>query len=168
MVDCFEYEERVMKNAPFSYRPYKILEYIEGDNYDYVRYEVEKVNVFGSFQDVKRNTELNQKEINILSNAMNNQFKDHKERININRETLKNLVEISTDVRPNNGYDNHSWATISIGGKVQYVQFIDLNRRNMMEIIQFLKKFEAGRHVVDTPYRQIFEDKLYYFRTDNE
>jgi len=94
-------------------------------------------------------------------------FKDLENKVDINRETLKNVVEISTDVRePNRHSHEHSWATISIGGKVQYVKFVDLNKSNYMEIVRFLKQFEAGRHTIDTPYQSVFEDELFYFKWD--
>lgn len=88
-------------------------------------------------------------------------------RVDINRDTLKNAIEISTDVHER-GTGSHSWAIINISGKTQFVKFVDLNGRNAMEICRFLKQFEAGRHTIDSPARRLFEDELFYFEDDNK
>jgi hypothetical protein len=76
---------------------------------------------------------------------------------------VENVVYIGTDVvqHPNNY--NHSWAVICIEGNMNIVKFVDLDRKNAREILDFIKHFEAGRHCVDSPYKQMFYDGLFKF-----
>ena len=77
------------------------------------------------------------------------------ESVNTLHNTVENVVHIGTDVRENRGY-GHSWAVICVEGKLNIVKFINLDRKDAREIFDFLKHFEAGRHCVDTPYKEMF------------
>lgn len=91
---------------------------------------------------------------------LGNQISYFQESVNTLHNTVENVVHIGTDVRVNErGY---SWAVVCIEGKMNIVKFIDLDRKNAREIFEFLKHFEAGRHCVDTPYKQMF-DGLFKF-----
>lgn len=76
--------------------------------------------------------------------------------------TVENVVHIGTDVR-RDPYENHSWAIVCIEGKMNIVKFVDLNGRNSMEILRYLKQFEGGRHCIDTPCQQMFYQGLWKF-----
>ena len=78
--------------------------------------------------------------------------------------TVESVVHIGTDVYPHPSNREHSWAVVCIEGKMNIVKFVDLvDRRNAMDILDFLKHFEAGRHCIDTPYSQMFYDGLWKF-----
>jgi len=81
--------------------------------------------------------------------------------VNVLHNTVENVVSIGTDVDYYNG--GRSWAVVCIEGKINIVKFVDLSRRNALSILDFLKNFEAGKHCIDTPYKQIFYDGLFKF-----
>ncbi len=75
--------------------------------------------------------------------------------------TVANVVHIGTDVhRENTG---HSWAVVCIEGKINIVKFIDLDRKDASDILSFIKQFEAGRHCVDAPYKEMFYNGVFKF-----
>lgn len=109
-----------------------------------------------------------------LTDRINNEVKYLKNDINhlqdsVNtlHNTVENVVHIGTDVRRNE-YDGHSWAVICIEGKMNLVKFVDLGRKDMMDVMQFLKRYEAGRHCVDVPYSQMFYDGLFKFEKEKQ
>jgi hypothetical protein len=75
--------------------------------------------------------------------------------------TVENVVHIGTDVYQSN--QGHSWAVVCVEGKMNLVKFVPLDRRDARDILDFLKRFEAGRHCIDTPYKEIFYDGLFKF-----
>lgn len=77
-------------------------------------------------------------------------------------KTIESVVHIGTDVSVNPNY-GRSWSVICIEGKMNIVKFVDLNRGNAMDILRFLKQFEAGRHCIDTPYIELFKDGIFKF-----
>jgi hypothetical protein len=164
----FIHKETISKDSPFTYHPYKIIKYIEGEGSDYIEYEVESCNVFGSFQDLNNFTKYLGDDLRNFKKNYTKKISELQAEINISRETIKNMLDISTDIHPQSNHGGNSWAVISIGGSCQYVKFVDLSRRDMMDVASFLKRYEAGRHIVDSPYRQIFEKELFYFKKDNE
>ena len=83
------------------------------------------------------------------------------ESINTLHNTVENVVHIGTDVHRNE--TGHSWAVICVEGNINIVKFVDLDKKDAREIFDFLKHFEAGRHCVDSPYKQMFYDGLFKF-----
>ncbi len=79
------------------------------------------------------------------------------ESVNVLHNTVENVVSIGTDVQPY----GRSWAVICIEGKINIVKFVDLGRKEAMDIHDFLKHFEAGRHCIDSPYNEIFYNGLF-------
>ena len=96
-----------------------------------------------------------------LNQKLNFEIDGQDARIEVLHNTIENVVHIGTDVDVHQR--EHSWAVICIEGKTNIVKFVSLNRDNMMDIMRFLKQFEAGRHCIDTPYKQMFEDGLFKF-----
>lgn len=80
--------------------------------------------------------------------------------INVLHNTIKNIVHIGTDINTN---PYRSWAVICIEGNMNIVKFVDLNRNDARDVMNFLKQFEAGRHCIDAPYTQMFYDGLFKF-----
>jgi len=109
------------------------------------------------FSDIEE--EINDKS-SYLRKLINNNTNDilhSQDSINVLHNTIENVIHIGTDVRYHNER-THSWAVICIEGNINIVKFVDLERRDAMEILRFLKQFEAGRHCIDTPYKQMFLD----------
>ena len=86
-------------------------------------------------------------------------FKEELDALELDREDFKNLkymlngdensrVSISADIHQN----SNSWAVISSEGKERdSIKFIDLGRRDMVELQKFLKNFER-RNIDSAPY----------------
>lgn len=76
------------------------------------------------------------------------------------RKLLTQFCEIGTDV----GFlDNeHSWAVICIAGKPEYVKFMPLNHRDAHDVLNFLKRFQYSKHIIDSPiaFRQMVKDRI--------
>ena len=89
-------------------------------------------------------------------------IRSNREGIDALHDTIESVVHIGTDVQrfPNGG---HSWAVVCIEGKINLVKFVDLERRNARDVLQFLKQFEAGRHCIDSPEQGFFYNGLFKF-----
>lgn len=79
------------------------------------------------------------------------------------REVQKNLKTIlgNTDISVDVHYNSPSWAVISIQGeKRDYIKFINLGKKDLMEIKTYLRNFERSK-VDCSPYDEpfFFEDK---------
>ena len=73
------------------------------------------------------------------------------------RKFMNSICDVGTDV----GFKStdHSWAIICVHGKMDYVKFVDMSQRDIMEIAHFLKRFEYSNRVTDSPiHKGIFED----------
>lgn len=75
------------------------------------------------------------------------------------RYMLGGKVAISADIHQN----TDSWAVISIKGKERdYVKFINLGRKQMIEIAQFLRRYESNVTVDANPiYTRMFKEGLW-------
>lgn len=92
---------------------------------------------------------------------LNKEVNHFNQSIDAIHNTVENIVHIGTDVyQPDRG---HSWAVVCIEGKMNFVKFIDLNRKDARDIFYFLKHFESGRHCIDAPYKEMFYDGLFKF-----
>ena len=109
-------------------------------------------------------TELRNLTYNLNANTrrdLKNDISHFQQSVNTLHSTVENVVHIGTDVhRENSG---HSWAVVCVEGKINIVKFVDLDRKNAKEIFDFLKHFEAGRHCVDTTYKEMFYDGFFKF-----
>lgn len=75
------------------------------------------------------------------------------------RKFMNSICDVGMDV----GFksNDHSWAIICVHGKMDYVKFVDMSHRDIMEIAHFLKKFEYSNRVTDSPIcKNIFEDAI--------
>jgi len=62
-------------------------------------------------------------------------------------EKICKLLDVSVDVHVH----GQSWAVISIRGKRDYINFVNLEESNIREIAMFLRQFERNNIHVDTP-----------------
>lgn len=75
------------------------------------------------------------------------------------RQLLGN-IDVSVDVHHHSG----SWAVVSLqGGKTDYIKFIDLGSRDMMDIAHFLRQFDRNHVKIDAhPFdRQMLNEEIY-------
>jgi hypothetical protein len=108
-------------------------------------------------RDINWNLETVDGDIKYLTKEVNH----FNQSIDAIHRTVESVIHIGTDVyKPNQG---HSWAVICVEGKMNIIKFIDLDRTDAREIFDFLKHFEAGRHCIDTPYKEFFYDGLFKF-----
>ena len=57
------------------------------------------------------------------------------------------IIDVSVDVHEYNKY-SPSWAVISLQGqKTDYIKFIDLGKKDVSEIANFLRQFERARNI---------------------
>lgn len=81
----------------------------------------------------------------------------NKEDIDILHNTIRNVVSVGADVYHDRGSER-SWAVICIEGNYNVVKFIDLHGADYREILNYLKRYEGSRMVVDAPRYLMFED----------
>lgn len=93
--------------------------------------------------------------------ALGDRIQHLQDSVNAIQKTVESVVHIGTDV--DRDPLGHSWAVICVEGKMNIVKFVDLNGQNARDILMFLKQFEAGRHCIDSPYREIFNKGLFRF-----
>ena len=66
-------------------------------------------------------------------------------------ERFNEITDVAVDV--NMEKDEHSWAVVCIAGKPEYVKFIPLSKNDTRSVIDFLKRFQYSKHIVDNPIR---------------
>jgi len=76
------------------------------------------------------------------------------------RKTMNSICDIGTDIGFHS--DDHSWAVVCIHGKIDYVKFVPMTKKDTMEISRFLKRFEYSNMMIDSPfgYREMIEDMI--------
>jgi len=118
-----------------------------------INHQVANENQFDNLNDWLKNKHENIK----------NDISHLQESIKILHNTVENVVHIGTDVREYNNNREHSWAVVCVEGNVNIVKFVDLNRNDSRYVLDFLKQFEAGKHCIDTPRKELFYDGMFKF-----
>lgn len=75
------------------------------------------------------------------------------------RQLLGN-IDVSVDVHHHSG----SWAVVSLqGGKTDYIKFIDLGNRDMLNIVHFLRQYDRTNTKIDAnPFdRHMINEEIY-------
>lgn len=72
------------------------------------------------------------------------------------KKLLNQICDVGVDV----GFrgEEHSWAVVCVAGRPEYVKFLPLNRGDARRVMDFLKKFQYSKHVIDSPLA--FRDML--------
>jgi hypothetical protein len=73
---------------------------------------------------------------------------------------LMGNIDVSVDVQHRSG----SWAVVSLqGAKTDYIKFIDLGSRDMMEIARFLRQYDRANVKIDaSPFdRHMMNEEIY-------
>lgn len=113
------------------------------------------------FSDIEKDINKKSSYLRKLINNNANDISHCQESVNILHNTIENVVHIGTDVYKSN--QGHSWAVVCVEGKMNLVKFVDLNRQDGREVLDFLKRYEAGRHCIDTPYKEMFYEGFFKF-----
>ena len=89
------------------------------------------------------------------------QLNNTKKELDECRKLLAQFCDIGVDV---GFYEDHSWAVICVAGKPEYVKFLPLNSGDTREIINFLKRFQGSRQIIDSPFafRRMIDDKFWF------
>jgi len=68
------------------------------------------------------------------------------------------MIDIGADIEFYS--EDHSWAVVCIAGKPEYVKFISLSKNDSRSVIDFLKRFQYSKHIVDSPigFRRMLND----------
>ena len=75
------------------------------------------------------------------------------------RKFMNSICDVGVDVG-HYGAD-HSWAVICVHGKIDYVKFVDMNQRDIMDIANFLRRFEYSNRATDSPlHKRYIEDMI--------
>lgn len=114
------------------------------------------------FSDIESDAHDKTSYLRKLINNNANDISHCQESVNVLRNTIENVVHIGTDAVANPNY-GRSWSVICIEGKMNIVKFVDLDRRDSMEVLRFLKQFEAGKHCIDAPYKEFFDEGMFTF-----
>lgn len=91
---------------------------------------------------------------------LGNKLETMKAEIDRTKELVTPLFDVGTDV----GFgDDHSWAVICIQGKPEYVKFIPLDHKDTFEIIDFLRRFQRSKHIIDSPicFREMIRKEVF-------
>lgn len=65
------------------------------------------------------------------------------------RKLLNQICDVGVDVGVRG--EEHSWAVVCVAGKPEYVKFVPLNRGDARQVMDFLKRFQYSRHIIDSP-----------------
>lgn len=78
------------------------------------------------------------------------------------RKLMNDICDVGVDVARD---EYHSWAVVCIHGKMDFMKFVPLNHSDIREVVQFLKRFEYSKRVVDSPfaYHGMIEDLIARF-----
>jgi len=114
------------------------------------------------FADVEKDINDKTSYLRKLINNFANDISHCQESVNILHNTIENVVHVGTDVAVNPNY-GRSWAVVCIEGNMNIVKFVDLDRRDGMEVLRFLKQFEAGKHYIDAPHKEFFLEGFFKF-----
>jgi len=148
----------------------KFREYLGIDNLEsnFINHETfNSIRFYDIEEDYENKIQILEKDIlkrlQLINSYLSSDIKYCKEGIDTLHNTIENVVHIGTDVRENYSNREHSWAVVCIEGKINIVKFVDLNRNDGKYVLEFLKQFEAGRHCIDTPRKEIFYDNMFKF-----
>lgn len=75
-------------------------------------------------------------------------------------QKLMGNIDVSVDVHHRSG----SWAVVSLqGAKSDYIKFVDLGNRDMMEIARFLRQYDRANVKIDaSPFdRHMMNEEIY-------
>lgn len=106
-------------------------------------------------------------DVNQYMFALRKDYNDLDNKYDSLHRTIQECVKMGADIRIQPTYNNRtgSWAVICFRrGNQDIVKFIDLDTqgRSGHEIFNYLKQFDASRHIIDTPWGCGLHRDLFY------
>jgi uncharacterized protein YbaA (DUF1428 family) len=139
----------------------KIIKFLEIDkdreNYNDFIYSNNK-----NINNIKTDIQGFRNSVELQTNRFYERFQHNDEAISTLHNTIENVVHIATDIEYRET-NSRSWAVVCVEGKINIVKFIDLNGRDAREIMMYLKQYEAGRHCIDFPGKDLLYDGFFKF-----
>jgi hypothetical protein len=115
----------------------------------------------------------NQQDIYTLGKEYKIDYNDLDNKYNSLHRTIQECVKMGADiqVQPNHNNRTGSWAVVCFKrGNTNIVKFIDLDcvGSNGHEIYNYLRQFDASRHMVDSPFGYSDILRNVFYQWDNE
>lgn len=97
-----------------------------------------------------------------LSTEAKKNCEDSKRELEECRKLLNQICDVGVDVGIRR--EEHSWAVVCIAGKSEYVKFIPLNCGDARQVIDFLKRFQYSKQIIDSPiaFRSILGEEMFF------
>lgn len=96
-----------------------------------------------------------------LSAESKKNYEDSQRELEECRKLLNQICDVGVDV----GFrgEEHSWAVVCVAGRPEYVKFIPLNRGDARQVMDFLKRFQYSKNVIDSPiaFRNMLEKEMF-------
>ncbi|UUV46246.1 hypothetical protein [Bacillus phage vB_BanS-Thrax2] len=89
----------------------------------------------------------------------NNRIESRNRELSQRNEFILKNFQIAVDHNP---YENQSWAVVCINGQPQYVNFLTLRNHEAQHIMHYLKHYDKGSVVIDSPHRTMKLDTFKY------
>lgn len=96
-----------------------------------------------------------------LSTEAKKNCEDSKRELEECRKLLNQICDVGVDVGIRG--EKHSWAVVCIAGRPEYVKFIPFNRGDARQVIDFLKRFQYSKQVIDSPiaFRSMLGEEMF-------
>jgi hypothetical protein len=121
--------------------------------------EIDKLssNLINVSNDLKHSIADNSRDIHLLRKRYREDYNDLDNKYDSLHRTIQSVVKMGADIdlQPKHNNRTGSWAVVCFErGKTNIVKFIDLDcqGRNGHEIFDYLKRFDASRNIIDTPF----------------
>jgi len=98
-----------------------------------------------------------QLEKDIISKERANQLEVSLKRSLNDVENIKSLFDVGLDIGMNDYHNN--WAVICCNGRPEYVRFIDLKGKDIIELKRFVSRFDSSKVHIDSPFDKRFLGK---------
>ena len=124
--------------------------------------EIQRINQLEKHAEIQRINQL-EKQIEESTNRLrlaSIQLDNSKKETEECRRLLTQFIDMGIDVGFSS--DDHSWAVICIAGKPEYVKFMPLTHKDARCVLDFLKRFQYSRQVIDSPFafREMVKDRI--------
>ena len=119
------------------------------------------------FKTLKKLIESTNDDVSTLRNDYRNDYNELDNKYDSLHRTIQSCVKMGSDIRIQPTHNNRtgSWAVICFRrGNQDMVKFIDLDTqgRSGYDMFNYLKQFDASRHIIDTPWGCGLHRDLFY------
>lgn len=134
--------------------------------------EIDKLNT--TTKDLNHSIADNSRDIHLLRKSYRTDYNDLDNKYDSLHRTIQSVVKMGADIdlQPKHNNRTGSWAVVCFErGKTNIVKFIDLDcqGRNGHEMFDYLKRFDASRNIIDTPFScDIHRDFFYMWDKEDK